>query len=62
MNRARLAATGLMATAALAAPLALAMPAQAHTSSGCTVTTDNPRLYGSFNSNGTKAGQRTWST
>jgi hypothetical protein len=54
MNRSRLAATGLMATAALAAPLALAMPAQAHTSSGCTVTTEDPRHNGLFFSNGRK--------
>ena len=49
----RAAKVGLALAAALAAPALAAIPAQAHTSSGCTINPLTPTFAG-FNSSGTK--------
>jgi hypothetical protein len=54
MNRSKTAVKALLAVAAVGIPVGLAMPAQARTSQGCTVTPVMPYANGDINANGIK--------
>jgi hypothetical protein len=54
MNRSKTALKAVVAAAALAIPVGLAIPAQATTSQGCTVTPSTPSANGDINANGVK--------